>query len=108
MIYSKSTPTTPSNRFKSVILNPVGCKIKKKIFYKNHQNSVGRHFGKKVCLRRKKTSYSTKFNLTYGLYQNKCCIISEISLARRHKTFVGLVTYSNGSLSSIPLFNGAF
>jgi len=34
-------------------------------------------------------------------------LITHISIARRYKTFVGLVKYSNGAVSSLPLFNGA-
>ena len=108
MIYRRESPKTPSKRFKSVILNPVGIKIRKKHFYLQHQKNVGKHFGSKTCLRRKKSKFISKFNLWYGAYQKNISIVSSISLCRRHKTFVGLLTYSNGAMISIPLFSGAF
>ena len=108
MIYRRESPKTPSKRFRSVILNPIGTKLKNKHFYKNKQFTVGQHFGSKICTRRKKTIYTSKFNLSYGMCQNKVGILSEISLNRRYKTFVGLVTYSNGAMSGLPLFSGAF
>jgi len=76
-------------------------------FYKNHQFLVGKHNGTKVCLRRKKTNYKVRFNVHYGMHQSKMAIITCISLSRRYKTFVGLIRYSNGAVSSLPLFNGA-
>lgn len=108
MIYRRENPTTPSKRFKSILLNPIGIKIKKKNFFLNKKNSVGFHFGKKIIRFRHKTLYKTHFNIYYGLTQNKNCIISEISLSRRYKTFVGLVRYSNGALSCLPIFSGAY
>lgn len=108
MIYRRESPSTPSRRFKSIILNPVGSKLIKKHFYKNHQLLVGKHNGTKVCLRRKKTIFRTKFNLWYGVHQRKLGVISEISLSRRYKTFTGLITYSNGAISCVPLFSGAY
>lgn len=108
MIYRREAPKTPSKRFKSVILNPIGTKITKKHFYKTSQKTVAQHFGSKICARRKKTKYVSKFNLWYGVFQKKFSIISEISLCRRYKTFVGLLTYSNGAISSVPLFSGAY
>ncbi len=108
MIYRRESPKTPSKRFKSVILNPVGTKIKQKYFYKTKQKTVCSHFGIKVCSRRKKSKFNSKFNLWYGLYQNKSCIISDISLQHRYKTFIGLLTYSNGAITSLPLFSGAY
>ena len=107
MIYRREHPNTPSKRFRSVILNPMGSKIRNKIFYKTSQSLAGKHFGKKTCLRRKKTAYKSKFNLVRQTYSSKPGVISQISLARRYKTFVGLVTYSNGLISCIPLFGGA-
>jgi ribosomal protein L2 len=108
MIYRRESPKTPSTRFKSVILNPIGSKIKQKSFYKIKQKNSYTHFGKKVCSRRKKSEFISKFNLWYGTYQNKLCIVSDISLHRRYKTFVGLVTYSNGAITNLPLFSGAY
>lgn len=108
MIYRREAPKTPSKRFKSVILNPIGTKITKKHFYVFKQNTVSQHFGSKVCLRRKKTKFITKFNLWNGVFQKNISIVSEISLSRRYKTFVGLLTYSNGAITSLPLFSGAY
>lgn len=108
MIYRREQPVTPSKRFKSVILNPVGTKIKKKAFFKNHQNVVGLHKGVKVCYKRKKSIYTTKLNITYGINQKNISIINQISLSRRHKTFCGLLKYSNGSINCLPLFSGAY
>lgn len=108
MIYRREQPKTPSKRFRSVILNPVGSKIRKKHFYIFKAKQVGKHFGMNVCERRKKTSFKTKFNLCYGSYQLTRGLITQISLARRYKTFVGLLTYSNGAITCIPLFSGAF
>lgn len=108
MIYRREAPKTPSKRFKSVILNPIGTKIYKKHFYTTVQKTVGQHFGKKICKRRKKTIFKSKFNVWYGIFQQKSSIISEISLCRRYKSFIGLITYSNGAISSIPLFSGAY
>src|SRR5438034_11292286 len=105
MIYRRESPSTPSRRFKSIILNPVGIKIKKKHFYKYNQSLTGKHNGTKVCLHRKKTTFITKFNLRCGVYQYKPAIVSEISLSRRYKTFVGLLRYSNGAMSCMPLFS---
>lgn len=108
MIYRREAPNTPAKRFRSVILNPIGVKIKTKSLYKQHQYTCSRHKGTKVCLRRKKSIYMAKFNLWYGVYQHKPSVISEISVARRYKTFAGLLRYSNGALSCIPLFSGAY
>jgi hypothetical protein len=108
MIYRREAPNTPAKRFRSIILNPIGLKVRNKTFYKCHQMSCGRHNGTKVCLRRKKSLYITKFNIWYGVYQKKCSVVSEVSLARRYKTFTGLIRYSNGALSCIPLFSGAY
>jgi hypothetical protein len=108
MIYRREAPKTPSKRFKSVILNPIGKKIIKKHFYVHTQKTTGQHGGSKVCARRKKTTYKSKFNLWYGIFQKKFSIVSEISLSRRYKTFAGLLTYSNGAMSSLPLFSGAY
>ena len=107
MIYRREHPNTPSKRFRSVILNPMGSKLKNKVFFKISQSLVGKHFGKKTCLRRKKTVYKSKFNLIRHSYSNKPGVITQISLARRYKTFVGLITYSNGLISCLPLFSGA-
>ncbi len=107
MIYRRENPTTPSKRFRTTILNPLGNKSIRKFSYKWHSNLVGKHNGTKVCLRRKKSEYKSKFNLYYGMHQSKPATVSEISISRRYKTFVGLVTYSNGAISSIPLFSGA-
>lgn len=107
MIFRREHPNTPAKRFRSVILNPIGTKIKTKFFYKNHQQLVGRHFGSKVCLRRKKTLYTVKFNSLCRVYSSKPAIITQISLSRRYKTFLGLVKYSNGAISCAPLFSGA-
>lgn len=107
VIYRREHPNTPSKRFRSVILNPIGIKLKNKVFYKNAQKLVGKHFGKKTCLRRKKTIYTSKFNLIRQTYSSKHGVITQISLARRYKTFVGLVTYSNGFINCLPLFSGA-
>jgi hypothetical protein len=85
----------------------LGCSATFKHFYKIHQNSIAKHNGTNICLRRKKSKYKTKFNLYFGLYQNKLALVSELSLIRRYKTFVGLLTYSNGSVSAISLFSGA-
>jgi len=95
-------------RFRTSILNPVGSKLKKKIFYKNNQLTVSRHNGTKVCLRRKKSKFKTKINFSFSITQNLHGIIQNISLARRHKTFVGVIRYSNGAMSCLPLFCGAF
>jgi len=107
MIYRREHPNTPSKRFRSVILNPIGSKIVNKFFFKTTQSLVGKHFGKKTCLRRKKTIYQSKFNLVRHTYCSKPGVVTQISLARRYKTFVGLVTYSNGLISCLPLFSGA-
>jgi ribosomal protein L2 len=108
MIYRRESPSTPSRRFKSIILNPIGIKIVNKCFYKNHQKLTGKYDGTKVCLRRKKTMYTTKFNVWRGVYQCKPGIVSEISLGRRYRTFVGLIKYSNGAINCLPLFSGAY
>jgi len=100
-------PTSPSKRFRTTILNPIGNKIIYKFFYKHNQSLVSKHNGTKVCLRRKKSKFITKFNLSYGKLQNKPAVVSHISLARRYKTFVGLIVYSNGSMASSPLYSGA-
>jgi len=108
MIYRRESPSTPSRRFKSIILNPVGTKITKKAFYKYNQLLVGRHNGMKVCLRRKKSIYKTKLNLAYTSYNTQPGVISSISISRRYKTFAGLLTYSNGAMNCVPLFSGAY
>jgi hypothetical protein len=107
MIYRREHSNTPSKRFRSTILNPIGSKITNKTFFKTLQSVVGKHFGKKTCLRRKKTEYKSKFNLLRQIYSSKPGLITQISLARRYKTFAGLVTYSNGLISCLPLFSGA-
>lgn len=108
MIYRREQPKTPSKRFRSVILNPIGTKITRKTFYTNFSKQIGVHFGTKVCYRRKKSSFKSKFNLYYGAYQRTYGVITEITLARRYKTFAGLITYSNGAVCCIPLFSGAY
>ena len=108
MIYRRENATNPSKRFKSVILNPVGVKIIKKHFFKFHQKSVGFHNGLKVCFSKKKPLYKTKFNQLGCVYNQSLALIHQISLSRRYKTFVGLLKYSNGSISCLPLFSGAF
>jgi len=108
MIYRREFPNTPSKRFRTSILSSIGIPIKYKQFYINKCSVVARHSGTKVCLRRKKSIYTSKFNLYFGSYQNKYAVISELSLARRYKTFVGILLYSDGSMSILPLFNGAF
>lgn len=108
MIYKRDNPTTPCKRFRSSIQNPLGSKIKIKNFYKITQPTVAKHKGTKVCLRRKKTLYKTKHNLNYYTSNHLPGVISQISLSRRYKTFIGLITYSNGLITSTPLFNGAF
>ena len=107
MIYKRENPNTPSKRFRSTILNTIGTKIINKFFFKTHQNTVAKHFGKKVCLHRKKTTYKTKFNINYYSYSYKSGIVTNISLGRRYKTSTGLVTYSSGLVNCIPMFNGA-
>jgi len=107
LIYRREFPNSPSKRFRTTILNPLGNNLNYKALYKNHQKLVGKHHGTKVCLRRKKTQFRLKFNLYYGMPQNIAATVSEVSLARRYKTLVGLIIFSNGSMSVIPLFNGA-
>lgn len=107
MIFRREHPNTPSKRLQTTLLNPLGSKIKKKFFYVRYQDLVGKHFGKKTCLRRKKTTYTTKFNLLRRVHTSKPGVVIQISLARRHKTFVSLVKYSNGAISCLPAFNGA-
>jgi hypothetical protein len=107
VIYRREHPNTPSKRFRSVILNPFGSKINNKVFYKTSQQIVGKHFGKKTCLRRAKPQYKTKFNTIRQIFSSKPGVITQISIARRYRTFVGLVTYSNGLISCLPLFGGA-
>jgi len=108
MIYRREQPTTPVKRFRSVILNPIGTKLKHKFAYIVKQNLTGRSFGTKVCLRRRKPVYIKKFNLSHGILKNKYFLIYEISLARRYRTFAGLIKFSDGSLSCIPLASGAY
>ncbi len=107
MIYRREFPNNPCKRYRTTVLNPLGSNVSKKYFIKVHQRLTGKHAGTKVCLRRKKSVYQTKFNLNYGCAVNNKGFISSISLARRYKTFAGLITYSNGSIGSFPLFNGA-
>jgi len=108
MIYKREQPNTPAKRFRSALRNPVGINISNKSFYKHSSKVVGKKFGYYVCDRRKTTNFKTKFNIRYGMYQCTPAFIAQISLARRYKTFVGLVKYSNGAVSCIPLFNGAY
>ena len=108
MIYRRENPNTPAKRFRSVILNPLGTKLKHKKFALFHQKTVGRHFGQQVCYQRKKSQYKSKFNLLYGVHERTSSVLTQISLARRYKTFVGLIKYSNGALSCLPLFSGAY
>ena len=108
MIFRRENATNPSKRFKSVILNPVGVSLKPTFFYKTHQSTVGLYKGTKICRRRKKSYFSTKFNISYGVQQKQISCVTHISLARRAKTFVGLITHSTGSMSCIPIFNGSF
>jgi large subunit ribosomal protein L2 len=108
MIFRREKATSSSKRFRSTILNPVGIKIKNKQFIKIHQKTVGTNKGAKVCYRRKKSIYITKFNFTSGLTQKNYGTVLNISLARRSKTSIGLVKYSNGSLSCVTLCSGAF
>jgi hypothetical protein len=68
---------------------------------------VGKHYGTKVCLRRKKTKFKTKLNINDSSVQIRPAVVTEISLARRQKTFAGLLQHSNGAINCIPLFNGA-
>lgn len=107
MIYRREQPNTPAKRFRSVIVNPIGTKLNVKHFFKSQQQTVGTHFGKKICKRRKKTQFISKFNFNYGVYTRKSGVLTTISLARRYKTFAGLLVYSNGMMSCLPLFNGA-
>lgn len=94
-------------RFRVTLINPLGVKIKKKAFYKVHQSSVSRHGGTKVCLRRNKSIFKTKLNFSYGIVQKLPAVVHQISLARRYKTVIGLILYSNGAMSCTPLFSGA-
>lgn len=107
MIYIREHPNTPSKRFRSRILNPIGSKITLKAFSKSIQTHSPLHFGTKTCKRRKHSIYKSKFNLLYGSYSSKPCVIINIGLERRYKTFVGVVSYSNGMLQCLPLFSGA-
>lgn len=107
LIYRRETPNNPAKRFRTTILNPFGVSISKKFFYKIHQSQVAKHHGTKVCLRRKKTRFKTKFNLYRGTYNHGICVVSSVSLALRYKTFTGVLIYSNGAMSTTPLFNGA-
>lgn len=108
MIYRRENPTTPSKRHRSVILNPQGSPLQKNHFYITQQKTVGQHFGKHLCKRRRKSLYTTKFNHAHGLTLKHTNVLIMISLARRHKTFVGVTRYSNGALSCLPLFSGAY
>jgi len=108
LIYRREYPSSPSKRFRTTILNPAGSPNTHKAFYKSHQKTSGQHAGTKVCLRRKKNKHKNKFNLYYGMQNCKSSVISEISLHRRYKTFVGLIIYSNGSMGCAPMFSGAF
>lgn len=108
MIYRRENPNTPAKRFRSVILNPIGTKLSRKNFAIFYQKTVGKHFGKQTCGRRKKSVYKSKFNLFYGVHERNCSVLTQISLARRYKTFVGLLKYSNGAMSALPLFSGAY
>lgn len=108
MIYRRDNATTPSKRFQSRILNPIGSKFSKKCLYKNLTRAVGHHFGSKVCYRRKRTTFRMDFNLWRGSYQVTPGVVMQIHLARRYKTFVGLIKYSNGVMYCTPLFSGAF
>lgn len=107
MIYRREEPKTPSKRFKSVILNPIGVKIRNKFAYINKKQNTARAFGKKVCLRRKTSVYKTQLNLTHGVNQQLYFIVKDISLSRRYKTFAGIIIFSNGALYSIPMYSGA-
>jgi ribosomal protein L2 len=108
LIYRRENPTTPSKRFRSVILNPVGSKIICKSFYISKRPRVAKHFGKNVMFSKKKSIYKTTFNINYSKYQQGTGFVAQISAERRYKTFVGLVRYSNGAISCVPLFSGAY
>lgn len=71
------------------------------------QLPVGKHFGKHTCFRRRKTIYKSKFNFFFGCFFTHTAVISQISVLRRYKTFAGLLTYSNGAITCLPLFSGA-
>ena len=107
MIYRRENANNPSKRFRSVILNPIGSNILRKFFYKNQSNKNSTHFGKKLCKRRKKSIYNVKFNFSYCNILTNIGVITDVSLARRYKTFAALIRYSNGAILCIPAFNGA-
>lgn len=75
--------------------------------YVSKQNQVGQQAGRKVCSRRRKSSFRIKLNMFRGVEQHHFGVIVAISLSRRYKTFGGMLKYSTGAINCLNLFSGA-
>lgn len=106
----KYKPKTPSLRFKIDIYKMTPLLDKSKLFSIKFKNKSGRSkYGTTILRNRCYNKFNTfiKVNLNRE-YLNLFAIIVSLNYISKNSCFIGLIKYSNGSMSYIKLVSGLF
>lgn len=110
MFLKNYKPITPSLRFKKNIYLMSPFIEKNKIFFLKNKNKAGRSSNGRIILN---TRCKNKYNQYFSVNLNRntltnLAIITSLNYLNKNSCFIGLIKYSNGSLSYIKLANGLF
>lgn len=110
MFLKNYKPKTPTLRFKKDIYKMSPFIKKNNLFFFKNNNKSGRSNKGNIILRHRGGNiYNKQINLNINRNQiNKLGIISSLNYLNKNSCFIGLIKYSNNSLSYIKLSNGLF
>ncbi len=110
MFLKNYKPKTPTLRFKKDIFKMSPFIEKNNLFFFKNNNKSGRSNKGNIILRHRGGNiYNKQINTNINRNQiNKLGIITTLNYLNKNSCFIGLIKYSNNSLSYIKLSNGLF
>lgn len=110
MFLKNYKPKTPTLRFKKDIFKMSPFIRKNNLFFFKHNNKSGRSNKGSIILRHRGGNKFNKY-ISTNINRNtltKLAIITSLNYLNKNSCFIGLIKYSNNSMSYIKLSNGLF